>query len=138
MGVRILPTELIREWCNGNTTGFGPVIGGSNPSSRAMYVKIELTDSEWMSVLDQTRDGLPYCCANISALRDDLFNIVRYGCEMAQWNILSFFTHYKWVKDGHELNSPALNKIFDQLMQNEHCAKMWEAVEEHAREKEIV
>jgi hypothetical protein len=42
-------------------------------------VIIQLTDTEWMSIIDGSRDGLPVCCANVSALRDDIISAARNG-----------------------------------------------------------
>lgn len=84
--------------------------------------KINLTDEEWMSILDQTRDGLPYCCANLSALRDDIASIVRYGCEISDWHMSSFVRHYCWVFPNHELPLSPIHKILRQLIHNDENA----------------
>jgi len=78
-------------------------------------VKIELTDSEWMSLIDGTRD-LQRCCANISELRDCIISVVREGCVINTFAIERFKMTLGWVLDGHEIDSiPALVKIREQL-----------------------
>lgn len=66
--------------------------------------KVELTDSEWMSLLDGERDGLPRCCANVSALRDALMSVVRGGCEVGPFDRLQVQRTLWWVVEGHDLD----------------------------------
>jgi hypothetical protein len=80
-------------------------------------MKIELTDSEWMSLIDGEReDGLQRCCANISALRDCLIGLARDGGRVNPFTIGRLQMTLGWVIDGHEIdNIPALVKVRDQL-----------------------
>lgn len=67
-------------------------------------VQLELTDSEWMSLLDGERDGLPRCCANVSALRDTLMGIVRGGCALNPFDRTLLERHFYWFLEGHDLD----------------------------------
>ncbi len=83
-------------------------------------MKIELTDSEWISLLDGNAEdsGLPICCANISALRDQLVSIVRDGrnSDIMKWEIDDLKQKIKWVIDGHDIEGlPLIKKIADQI-----------------------
>lgn len=43
-------------------------------------IKVELTDSEWMDLIDGERpNGLSKCCPNVSNLRDQIIALVRDG-----------------------------------------------------------
>ena len=74
-----------------------------------MTDKIELTDSEWMSIIDKDGDGLPACCANVSDLRDTLIDIAREGGDFKIYKE-RLKTHLTAVADGHEL-PPLIEKI---------------------------
>jgi hypothetical protein len=81
----------------------------------AERVQITLTDEEWMSVINKERDGLPPCCANVSALRDEIIGLARDDG-------YSFFTDHDrlrvalgWVFPDHDVPSPAVQKIIDQI-----------------------
>ena len=78
-----------------------------------MDEKITLTDEEWMSIIDVTRDGLPICCANISALRDEIIEVAREGGD-AFFGKSNIEEKVMWVKDDHTL-SPVILKICEQL-----------------------
>jgi len=77
--------------------------------------KVELTDSEWMSLIDGTRDdaSLQKCCANISELRDQIITIARDGGCYHTWST-SFLRAYRAAADGHDLSGiPALMTLRD-------------------------
>lgn len=76
--------------------------------------KIVLTDKEWMDIIDKNRDGLPVCCANVSALRDVITDIAREGGEVSFFNRAELEKTIHWVKEGHEL-PPLIEKICHQL-----------------------
>lgn len=81
-------------------------------------MKINLTDSEWISLLDGEIEGsqLPRCCANISALRDVFMSIVRDGRndDIQDWQIQDLRQKLKWVADGHDIeNFPVLMKVVE-------------------------
>jgi len=79
-------------------------------------VRLELTDTEWMSVIDANRDGLPRCCANISALRDCLISAAREGGEIHLFAIDRLRMTLGWVLKDHEIDQlPVLGKIRTQL-----------------------
>lgn len=79
---------------------------------------IKLSDKEWMSLLDgDAKDSaLPTCCANVSALRDTLAQIVRQGRDkpLMLFDLDDLKQRLKWVHDGHKL-SPTLKKICAQI-----------------------
>ncbi len=80
---------------------------------------ITLTDSEWMDLIDgsDNRDGnLGSCCANISALRDEIIELARNGGECYDFQLSGLKQKLGWVLDGHEIDKiPALVKLCDQL-----------------------
>ncbi len=80
-------------------------------------IKIKLTDSEWMDLIDGSRpDGLQKCCANISALRDCIISAARDGGEVHAFAVNQFRMTLGWVVAGHDLSSiPALVKLRDQV-----------------------
>lgn len=77
--------------------------------------KIELADTEWMSLIDgERRDGLQKCCANIGNLREYVIQMAREGgCYQA--HSLGFLRAYHACAAGHDgLDEiPALVKIRD-------------------------
>lgn len=75
---------------------------------------VDLTDSEWMSLIDGTRPGgLQKCCANISELRDRIIEIARDGGRY-HLHSLFFLRAYRATADGHDLQGiAALNKVRD-------------------------
>lgn len=80
-------------------------------------VKIELTDAEWMSLIDGDRPGgLTACCANISALRDVIISAARTGGEVHAFEVANFRRTLGWVLDGHEVDEiPALVRLREQV-----------------------
>lgn len=77
--------------------------------------KIELTDAEWMCLIDgRRRGGLQKCCANISDLRDQIVQMARDGGELGV-SATFFLRAYRASADGHDgLDAvPALVKIRD-------------------------
>jgi len=79
-------------------------------------VQIVLTDEEWMSIINKERDGLPPCCANVSALRDEIVMVAMED------GFSSFYTDHSqlrmklgWVFPGHDEPSPVVQKIIDQV-----------------------
>lgn len=81
-------------------------------------MKITLTDSEWISLIDGDSEDsqLPRCCANISALRDELIHIIREGRneDIMDYRIQWLKDKLTWVADGHDL-TPLLKKVCDQI-----------------------
>lgn len=81
-------------------------------------ITLNLTDSEWLQLLDGQSDDseLSACCANVSALRDVFFQIVREGRneEIMDWVVRDLKQKIKWVAGGHEL-TPLLRKICEQI-----------------------
>jgi hypothetical protein len=80
-------------------------------------VRLDLTDAEWMSLIDGERDdGLQRCCANISALRDCLIGAARSGGEVHTFEVDQLRMTLGWVLDGHDIDGiPALVKVRRQL-----------------------
>lgn len=79
-------------------------------------MKLVLTDGEWMSLIDGTRGvgTLQKCCANISALRDEIIQIARDGGACYLY-AASFLRAYVAVAAGHDGldDIPALVKVRD-------------------------
>ena len=90
----------------------------STPGEPFVMPSLQLTDSEWIQLLDGESDdsGLQSCCANISALRDVFVQIVRAGRsnELMSWVLDDLKQKLKWVADGHEL-PPLLRKVCEQI-----------------------
>jgi hypothetical protein len=80
-------------------------------------VKIELSDTEWMDLIDGDRpNGLAACCANISALRDEIISAARSGGEIHAFQIDRFRIVLGWVLDGHDIDGiPALSRLREQI-----------------------
>ena len=83
-------------------------------------LKIELTDHEWIDLLDREGEGLPMCCANISGLRDEIRYMLENGRTVNEEIARSFNMRWNWCFGGqfpgHDLpNSPA-HKIHDQIV----------------------
>lgn len=97
-----------------------------------------LTDAEWMQLIDQTADGLPYCCANISALRDDIISLARCGREYTEYvHRDEVVRHYHWVVGGHE-PLPLVEKLFAEICEFDPEAKvLLDRLVEHDREREF-
>lgn len=77
--------------------------------------RLSLTDGEWMRLIDGERDdsALPKCCANISALRDDLIGAARNGGRV---DFVSSVTRtFEWCFPDHDVPDPLIEKIADQL-----------------------
>jgi len=75
---------------------------------------VSLTDSEWMSLIDKERGGLPPCCANISELRDQIILLAREGGNLPPWNGMAYLRAYRVCLDGHpftETHFPELLKL---------------------------
>lgn len=87
--------------------------------------RIELTDSEWMSIIVRDRDGLPACCANISALRDVVISLAREDGEIGYLHDQVLARALTWCFPDHEVPSPEIQKIIDQLG--------WEPFAHHVR-----
>lgn len=81
--------------------------------------QIELTDSEWMDLIDgsENRDNnLGICCANISALRDEIIKFARNGGRCYEFELIGLKQKIGWVIDGHDITGiNALVKLCDQL-----------------------
>jgi hypothetical protein len=82
-------------------------------------VKIELTDAEWMSLIDGDRPGgLLACCANISELRDRIISAARMGGEIHAFEIAQFRITLGHVLAGHDIDPgsiPALDRLREQV-----------------------
>jgi hypothetical protein len=80
-------------------------------------IPLDLTDTEWMSLIDGDRPGgLTACCANISALRDVIISAARAGCEVHRFELDNFRRTLGWALDGHDLDGiPALTKLRAQI-----------------------
>lgn len=89
-------------------------------------MKLDLTDSEWIQLLDGQSDDseLQACCANISALRDVFVEIVRNGrnSSLMNWTADDLKQKIKWVADGHDL-TPVLQKVCAQINFDPSSAK---------------
>lgn len=90
--------------------------------------KVELTDEEWMSLIDKERDGLPSCCGSISALRDEIVDMARDGGQMA-FRHYSILRAYRACMDGHDMRglSTALDSLIQQIMDS--AGVTWEHME---------
>jgi hypothetical protein len=82
----------------------------------AKLERVELTDTEWMELINKERDGLGICCANISNLRDYIIEVARSGGEtmLAERKILRA---YHVAYEGHDTlrQSLPLEKFITQV-----------------------
>lgn len=79
-------------------------------------MKVELTDSEWMELIDMTRDGLPDCCANISAFRDAIITLAREGGELHAFIAHDLIKTHTWCEEGHDMKElPIVAKLMGQV-----------------------
>lgn len=107
-------------------------------STNQTHQLTSLTDTEWMQLIDQTADGLPYCCGNISALRDTIISIARFGREYTDFiHRDEFVRHYQWVVGSHE-RLPIVEKLFAEICEVDPEAKLLlDRLEAHDREREF-
>ncbi len=61
---------------------------------------VDLTDKEWVSLIDKDGEGLGLCCANISALRDAIIDILRNGKEIDFISGHRFIQAFAHCNDG--------------------------------------
>lgn len=96
-------------------------------------LKIELTDAEWVSLIDQHDIGLPSCCANISALRDTIITILRDGRQIDPFfNGPEFIRTLCWVEGSHDMGDlPVINKLKEQALQVEDLQRYYEQFQDH-------
>ncbi len=83
--------------------------------------KSELTDNEWMSLINTHGEGLPPCCGNISSLRDEIISMARDGCTLAPWNGVQILRAYRVACDGHTFTEdafPALLKLLREVAES--------------------
>lgn len=102
-------------------------------------IKVELTDEEWMSVISQDRDGLPSCCANISALRDAIISMARNDGEYQSFFMVQTLSPFYWATSSHDFEDDSVvMKILNQILdQDEEAQKFWEkANKERTRQRE--
>lgn len=78
-------------------------------------VRIILTDEEWMSIINREREGLPPCCANVSALRDEIIGLATNDGESLFTDHDMLRMRLNWVFPSHDVPSPAVQKIMDQI-----------------------
>jgi len=77
-------------------------------------VQSTLTDSEWVSLINKERGGLPECCGNISELRDRVIALAREGGLLPAWDSMMLLRAYRVARDGHDFTEeehPALLKL---------------------------
>lgn len=79
------------------------------------HVQITLTDEEWMSIINRERDGLPPCCANVSALRDEIIGLATDDGHSMWAGHDHLRMKLGWVFPEHDVPSPAMQRIIDQL-----------------------
>jgi hypothetical protein len=77
--------------------------------------RLELTDEEWMSIISRERDGLPPCCANLSALRSILTRIASEDGRVGFLEAQTFAAALTWSFPSHPVPSDAVQKILDQV-----------------------
>lgn len=82
---------------------------------RAQKARLDLTDTEWMSIINRERDGLPPCCANISALRDVLVAIASDDGDVGFFHANRLVASLGWCFPSHDIPSDVMQKVIDQL-----------------------
>lgn len=105
---------------------FGDLLKAVNEVGR-----LDLSDSDWMSIISRQRDGLPPCCGNISALRDRLTAIAGDDGELQFMHRLDLARTITWCFPSHPVPSEAMQAILDQLgypvpEEDRHMPDKWE------------
>ena len=77
--------------------------------------RLDLTDSEWMSVISSERDGLPRCCGNISELRDVLISIAREDGRINFFTLPRLRRVLGWCFPDHDIPSDVIRKICESV-----------------------
>ena len=78
--------------------------------------RVELTDTEWMSMIVKDRGGLEPCCGDISDLRDYVTSLARDPGEVWPVEADLFLGQVDHVAETHDLTgSPTLVKLADQV-----------------------
>jgi len=77
--------------------------------------RVRLTDSEWVSLVNREREGLPGCCANVSALLDHVVSLLRNDGYCTVFDLAQLKQKASWVYPEHGEPSPAMAKLLDQL-----------------------
>ena len=85
--------------------------------------KSSLTDTEWISLIDIDREGLPECCPNIANLRDEVIMVARYGGDLPPWNAVLLLRAFRVAVDGHD------------WMNEEQCPILWKLLREVAESR---
>lgn len=92
-------------------------------ATRGRYIKtIRMKKIEWKAfdrniMDDSEKSALPSCCANISALRDQILLLKRRNGRLYQTNKDRLLEAFEWTKDGHDMdraNFATLYKLIDQ------------------------
>lgn len=78
--------------------------------------KVELTDTEWMELINKERNGLGVCCANISNLRDYIIDVARNDGETS-FSERPILRAYHAAYEGHDMlrQSEPLEKFITQV-----------------------
>lgn len=82
-------------------------------------MKIDLTDTEWIQLIDGSSKGskLNACCGPVSELRDEIIQIVRDGRNRDRKEFELKFLYKaldNFIGSGHGLN-PTLQKLCEQI-----------------------
>ncbi|MBI3633591.1 MAG: hypothetical protein HY226_04840 [Candidatus Vogelbacteria bacterium] len=89
--------------------------------------KIVLTEEEWNLLCDRTFDkaaddyrckALPVCCANVSALRDEIICLRKRKGELLPENKAALLQNCEFVKDGHDYDWTILDKLMGQVKED--------------------
>jgi hypothetical protein len=80
-------------------------------------VRVDLTDAEWMSIIDMERDGLPACCGSISDLRDDVISLARNSGRLYRTTAEMLIEDYDDAIGRHSDGEPmpVLDKLIAQV-----------------------
>ncbi len=90
--------------------------------------KIVLTEEDWNLLCDRTFDettddyrctALPVCCANVSALRDQIIILRERGGELSSEDRELLIQNCEFVKDGHDCDWTILDKLMNQVKEEE-------------------
>ena len=88
---------------------------------------VVLTEQEWNALCDRTYNeetddwrciALPICCANVSALRDQIIILRERDGVLLNDNRKDLLQSFEWVQDGHasdEWDWTILNKLIEQI-----------------------
>ena len=89
--------------------------------------RLVLTDTQWMNIVDGTREGgLVKCCVNVEALREDLILVAEDGGVFDEWTASRLRVTLGWVvREEHDYQvPPVVDLVLAQLKAQGHVPQL--------------